>query len=633
MTAAAGALDPLRIALVGSPNSGKTTLFNVLTGARARVGNYPGVTVERREGSVRRAARPIHMLDLPGTYSLEGETPDEQVVGRVLGGELPGEAVPDATLIVADGTTLARGLGLVAELLQTRRPTALVVTMIDEVRARGMRLDLDKLSRILGIPVLGVVGSRGVGLAELRALLEQPAEWSRPAIRPPSGDPQERFAWVDAVAREIGAAATPPDARSDAVDRVLLHPIAGTLVFAVVMVLLFQSIFAWAGPTMDAIDGAFGLLGRFVRDTLPAGALADLAVDGIIAGVGAVLIFVPQIVILFALIHFLEDVGYMARAAFVVDRVMGLAGLQGRCFVALLSSYACAIPGIMSARSIASPRDRLATILVAPFMTCSARLPVYTLLIAAFVPAVAVFGIGLQGLVMLGLYLLGAFTALAAAALLKSTLLRGQVSSFYMELPPYRMPSLRLLASQVWGSAWAFIRRAGTLILLTSIVLWTLLNFPRIEPDPALSPKQQASAAIEASAAASVGRAVEPLIAPLGFDWRIGVGLVASLAAREVIVATLSQIYAVGDSDDFEGLRAALQSDVNPETGEKSFSLPVALSLLVFFVFALQCSSTIVVMARETGSWRWPALAFSYMLALAYAGSFVTYRVASALLS
>ena len=337
--------------------------------------------------------------------------------------------------------------------------------------------------------------------------------------------------------------------------------------------------------------------------------------------------------ILFALIHFLEDVGYMARAAFVVDRVMGLAGLQGRCFVALLSSYACAIPGIMSARSIASPRDRLATILVAPFMTCSARLPVYTLLIAAFVPAVAVFGIGLQGLVMLGLYLLGAFTALAAAALLKSTLLRGQVSSFYMELPPYRMPSLRLLASQVWGSAWAFIRRAGTLILLTSIVLWILLNFPRIEPDPALSPKQQASAAIEASAAASVGRAVEPLIAPLGFDWRIGVGLVASLAAREVIVATLSQIYAVGDAGDFEGLRAALQADVDPETGEKSFSLPVALSLLVFFVFALQCTSTIVVMARETGSWRWPALAFSYMLALAYVCSFVTYRIASVLLS
>ena len=632
MSAAAGAADAVRIALVGSPNSGKTTLFNALTGSSARVGNYAGVTVERREGSVRRAGRSIRILDLPGTYSIEGETPDEQVVGRVLEGDLAGEAVPDALLIVADGTTLRRGLGLVAELLQAERPTALVVTMIDEVRARGAQLDLDKLGRILGIPMLGVVGSRGIGIVELRSLLERPESWSTPLIRPPRGNAAERFAWVDAVTREIGAATTPPDLRSDAVDRVLLHPVGGGLVFLAVMVLLFQSIFTWALPVMDSIDGAFGALGRVSAAVLPAGLLSDLWVDGILAGVGGVLIFVPQIVILFALIHFLEDVGYMARAAFVVDRIMGLVGLQGRCFVALLSSYACAIPGIMSARSIASPRDRLATILVAPFMTCSARLPVYTLLIAAFVPAVSVAGFGLQGLVMLGLYALGAGTALVAAAILKSTLLRGQVSSFYMELPPYRMPSLQLLSAQVWASAWAFIRRAGTLILITSIVLWTLLTFPRVDPDPSLSPQAQASQALDASAAASLGRAVEPLIEPLGFDWRIGVGLIASLAAREVIVATLSQIYAVGDADDFDGLRAALQNDVDPLTGEPSFTLPVALSLLVFFVFALQCMSTIVVMRRETGSWRWPALAFSYMLGLAYAASFVTYRVSSALL-
>ncbi|MBW2279375.1 MAG: ferrous iron transporter B [Deltaproteobacteria bacterium] len=633
MTGAAGVADPLRVALVGSPNSGKTTLFNALTGAGARVGNYPGVTVERREGSVRRSGRAIRVLDLPGTYSLEGETPDEQVVERVLGGELPGEAVPDALLIVADGTTLRRGLGLVAQLLQSERPTALVVTMIDEVRARGGRLDLAKLSRILGVPVLGVVGSRGVGLPELRELLEHPESWSAPSIRPPDEDPAERFAWVDAVAREIGAGDTPPDTRSDAVDRILLHPVGGGLVFAAVMVLLFQSIFAWAVPAMDAIDGIFGVLGRASAQLLPAGLLTDLWIDGVLAGVGGVLIFLPQIVILFTLIHFLEDVGYMARAAFVVDRLMGLVGLQGRCFVALLSSYACAIPGIMAARSISSPRDRLATILVAPFMTCSARLPVYTLLIAAFVPAVSVFGVGLQGLVMLALYALGVLAALGAAALLKSTLLRGQVSSFYMELPPYRMPSLSLLASQVWASAWAFIKRAGTLILLASVVLWTLLTFPRVDADPSLSPKEQAQVALEASAAASIGRAIEPAIEPLGFDWRIGVGLVASLAAREVIVSTLSQIYAVGDADDFDGLRSALRADTDPETGEPSFTLPVALSLLVFFVFALQCTSTIAVMARETGSWRWPALAFSSMLALAYVASFVTYRVSSALLS
>lgn len=634
MTAAsAGAPGPLCVALVGSPNSGKTTLFNVLTGARAKVGNYPGVTVERREGRVRRATRAIRVLDLPGTYSLDGETPDERVVARVLGGEQAGEALPDATLIVADGTTLARGLGLIAELLQDERPKALVVTMIDEVRARGLSLDLDKLARILGIPVLGVVGSRGTGVAELRELLEHPEDWSRPAVRPPAGSAQERFAWVDAVMREIGDSSAGADPRSDAVDRVLLHPVAGILVFAAVMILLFQSIFAWAVPAMDAIDGGFGALGRLSRDVLPAGLASDLWVEGILAGVGGVLVFLPQIVILFTLIHFLEDVGYMARAAFVVDRVMGLAGLQGRCFVSLLSSYACAVPGIMSARSIASPRDRLATILVAPFMTCSARLPVYTLLIAAFVPALSVWGLGLQGLVMLGLYLLGAVTALVAAAVLKSTLLRGQLSSFYMELPPYRLPTLRLLGTQVWSSAWAFIRRAGTLILLTSIVLWTLLSFPRIEPDPAQTPREQAAAALDASAAAALGHAIEPAIAPLGFDWRIGVGLIASLAAREVIVATLSQIYAVGDADDFEGLRAALQDDVDPTTGRKTYNLAVALSLLVFFVFALQCTSTIVVMARETGSWRWPALAFSYMLALAYTGSFVTYHLASALLS
>ena len=337
--------------------------------------------------------------------------------------------------------------------------------------------------------------------------------------------------------------------------------------------------------------------------------------------------------IVFTLIHLLEDVGYMARAAFVVDRVMGWVGLQGRCFVSLLSSYACAIPGMMAARTVASPRDRLATILISPFMTCSARLPLYTLLIAAFVPAKRVFGpLGLQGLVMLGLYLLGALTALGSAALLKSTLLRGKIATFYLELPPYRMPTARLLATQVWRSASAFLKRAGTLILAAAVVLWALLSFPRIPVDPARSVGEQAQAQVQASLAARIGHTLEPVIEPLGFDWKIGVGLVASLAAREVIVATLAQIYAVGDEDDFGGLRDALASDRDPQTGEPSFTLATALALLVFFVFALQCMSTVVVMARETGSWRWPALAFSYMLALAYGASFVTYRLATAFL-
>jgi ferrous iron transport protein B len=384
---------------------------------------------------------------------------------------------------------------------------------------------------------------------------------------------------------------------------------------------------------MDAIDAGFGELARVSREVLPEGWLTDLWADGVIAGVGSVLVFLPQIVILFTFIHLLQDVGYMARAAFVVDRVMGWVGLQGRSFVPLLSCYACAVPGIMAARTIASPRERLATILVAPFMTCSARLPVYTLLIAAFVPPATAFGVlGVQGLVMFGLYLLGVATALGSAALLNTTLLKGTPSVFYMELPPYRWPTAQLLAKQVWRSASAFVKRAGTIILATSIVLWALLSFPRAAPDPALDETQQARANLEASVAASIGHAIEPAIAPLGFDWKIGVGLVASLAAREVIVATLAQIYAVGDAEDTTSLRDALRADLNPATGKPVFTLPVALALLVFFVFALQCTSTIVVMARETGGWRWPALAFGYMLGLAWLGAFVTYRVAGALL-
>jgi ferrous iron transport protein B len=625
--------SPLRVALVGAPNAGKTTLFNALTGARAKVANYPGVTVERREGRLQRSARPVAVLDLPGTYSLAAETPDEAIATAVVDGTQPGESAPDALVVVADATSLQRGLGLVAQVLGRERPTALVLTMIDEVSARGGSLDLARLSRILGIPVLGVVGNRGVGVAELRELLQDPASWARPLVLPPAARPGERFEWVDAVMREV-ARAPAVDRRTEALDRVLLHPVAGTGVFAVVMVLMFQSIFSWAVPAMEVIDGAISELARVTGSALPAGAFRDLLTDGVLAGVGSVLVFIPQIAILFALIHFLEATGYMARAAFVVDRAMGLAGLQGRCFVSLLSSYACAIPGIMAARTIASPRERLATILVAPFMTCSARLPVYTLLIAAFVPAVPVLGpLGLQGFTLLGLYLLGAFTALGTAALLGGTLLRGEVSRFYLELPPYRWPRVRVLAFAIWRSVRAFIKRAGTLILGLSVLLWVLLHVPPVAPDPTLSPEQNGRAQLEQSAAASLGRAVEPALRPLGFDWKIGVGLVASLAAREVIVATLAQIYAVGDADDFEGLRQALAADIDPRTGRPVFSLPVALSLLVFFVFALQCTSTVVVMARETGSWRWPALAFTYMFALAYGASFVTYRLSATLLS
>jgi ferrous iron transport protein B len=621
-----------RVALIGSPNAGKTTLFNALTGSRAKVANYPGVTVEGREGRLLGSA--VSLLDLPGTYSLRAETLDEAVVERVLEGRFGG-APPDALLLVLDATTLQRGLSLALEVLAAhpQTPCALAITMVDELRARGGSIDFARLSKHLGIPVFPVVGHRGVGLDALRAALATPQRWVRAEPAPPPLDPEARFASVDALWADVQRQRLAADHRTDRIDRVLLHPVWGLAVFAAVMLLLFQAIFSWAVPAMDAIDAGFARLGELSRALLPAGVLTSLWTDGVLAGVGSVVVFLPQIAILFGLIHFLEDIGYMARAAFVVDRVMGWVGLQGRSFVVLLSCYACAVPGIMAARTIPNPRDRLATILVAPFMTCSARLPVYTLLIAAFVPAVPVLGpLGAQGLVMLGLYLLGAFTAIASAALLKSTLVRGHTSTFFMELPPYRVPTLRLLGSQVWRSARAFLKRAGTLIFTVSLVVWALLSFPSAPADPARTSQQQARADLEASAAAQIGRAIEPAIAPLGFDWKIGVGLVTSLAAREVIVSTLAQIYAVGSDEDFGGLREALRADVDPHTGARHFGLPAALSLLVFFVFALQCTSTIAVMARETGSWRWPAFAFAYMLGLAYTASFVTYRLASALL-
>lgn len=631
MSTAVVPASPLRVALLGAPNSGKTTVFNALTGARAKVGNYPGVTVERREGPVRRNSRSVRVLDLPGSYSLRGETLDEKVVERVLEGELDGK--PDALLIVVDATTLQRSLAMVLEALEAHSelPSAVVVTMIDEMRARGCKINFTKLSKILGTPIFPVVGHRGVGLDAVFRALEKPEAWSRPKSFPKSDAPEARYEWVDTVCADIGAHQIEPDTRSDRIDRWLLHPLMGLLAFAAVMIFVFQSIFTWAVPAMDAIETLVSELGRLSRSFLPAGLFADFWADGVVAGVGSVLVFLPQIIILFTLIHFLEDVGYMARAAFVVDRVMGWVGLQGRSFVVLLSCSACAVPGIMAARTIPSPRDRLATILVSPFMTCSARLPVYTLLIAAFVPATSLGGlVGIQGLVLFALYLLGALTALGSAALLKATIVRGNVATFYMELPPYRFPTLELLATQVWQSARHFLKRAGTIIFAASVVVWMLLNFPRADATANVSAEVLAQQQLEVSAAGHLGRALEPAIAPLGYDWKIGVGLVASLAAREVIVATLAQIYAVGDPENFDGLRGALQSDIDPNTGMPAFNIAVALSLLVFFVFALQCTSTIVVMAKETGSWKWPAFAFSYMLGLAYLASFITYRAASA---
>jgi ferrous iron transport protein B len=477
--------------------------------------------------------------------------------------------------------------------------------------------------------VVGIVGHRGLGLAELRALLARPERWSRPPIPPPQ-DRIERAGWAASIASHVIHTRPQVHRVSEAIDRVVLHPVAGPLLFIAVMVLFFQLIFAWATPAMDAIDTAIGQGAAASRALLGTGALADFVADGLIAGVGAVIIFVPQIVLLFSLLYLLEDVGYMARAAFVVDRAMGQIGLEGRSFVALLSSYACAVPGIMATRSIPSPRDRLITILVAPLMTCSARLPVYALLIGAFVPAQSVLGpVGLQGLVLFGLYALGASAALLAAAILGRTLLPGEGLPFSMELPTYRVPTIGLWASQVWGSTWTFLRKAGTVILGVSIVLWVLLSFPRVVPPADLDPKAAASHVLERSFAGRMGHAIEPLIEPLGFDWKIGVGLIASLAAREVIVATLAQIYSA--SDEGTSLREAVRNDVDPDTGRPIYTAATVASLLIFFVFALQCMSTLAIMRRETNSWRWPAFAFTYLLVLAYAASFATHRLVSAI--
>jgi ferrous iron transport protein B len=620
----------VRLGLVGSPNSGKTTLFNALTGLRARVGNYPGVTVERREGEARIEGARVRVIDLPGVYSLAPLSPDEAVVARVLRGEIAEVPPPDGLVLTLDACSLERSLWLVAEVLRLGLPVCVVLTMLDELRARGGSVDLARLADALGVPVVGVVGHRGLGLGGLKKLLPHPERWSRPHLVPPEA-PREREAWLASVLARVLVRRAGPSRTSEAIDRVVLHPVAGTLLFAAVMVLFFQLIFAWATPAMDAIDAGVGAAGDALRAALPPGLATDFLVDGVVAGVGSVIVFLPQILLLFTLLHLLEDLGYMARAAFVVDRLMGRIGLEGRAFVALLSSYACAVPGIMATRTIPSPRQRLVTILVSPLMTCSARLPVYALLIGAFVPPTTLAGfLGLQGLVLLGLYVLGATAALAAATLLSRTLGRGDPLPFYLELPPYRMPPLRLLASQVWGAASAFLRRAGTIILVVSIALWVLLTFPRTPAPPDATPAEAARIALAGSAAGQIGHALEPALRPLGFDWKIGVGLVGSLAAREVIVATLAQIYAAA-GDEPTSLREALRADRDPRTGRPVFTPATVASLLVFFVFALQCMSTLATIWRETNSWRWPAFAFGYLLALACGASFLAHRITSAL--
>jgi ferrous iron transport protein B len=611
------------IALVGCPNAGKTALFNALTGSRQKVANYAGVTVERKEGAfVTPKGRSVKVLDLPGTYSLRGRSPDEIVTRDVVLGQQKDEAIPDAVVCVADATNLRIVLRLVIELMSVGRPMVLALNMMDVVEKQGGRIDIDRLSAELGIPVVPIVAIRKGGVTELLAAIDRlplaaadpsPHRWREPTAA-------EIRATHATAARILKDCAFHPGSETltRRLDSVLLHPVWGVVVLLAVLFLMFQAVFTWAQPAMDGIEAMINALGVMVGEALPDGLVRSLIVDGIVAGVGAVLVFLPQIVILFFFIILLEDFGYMARAAFLMDRLMAGTGLHGRAFIPLLSSFACAIPGIMAARVIESRRDRLATILVAPLMTCSARLPVYTLIIAAFVPEEArLFGFGLQGLTMFALFATGILAALLVAFVLKKLIWREEPEPFIMELPDYKWPVPKNVAIGLWLRAGAFLRRAGTIILAIMILIWFLSTFPA-PPEGAEGP------AIDWSFAGRLGHFLEPVFAPIGFGWQIVVALIPGMAAREVAVGALGTIYALSASGDEVG------EALKPILAQQ-WPLATALSFLVWYVFAPQCASTIAVIRRETNSWVWPTVHFVYMFVLAYAASFATFHVVEAL--
>jgi len=616
-----------RIALIGSPNSGKTTLFNGLTGLRAKTGNYPGVTVDRRIGKITTPTGEVSLIDLPGSYSLHAISEDEAVTLNVLKGNNFGEAAPDAIVLVADATTLERSLPMIADVLLLGRPTLLALTMVDELKARGGDLDIFLLQKELGIPVVGVVGNKGLGIEDLRERLGSHGQWPL-AANLPEESTSARFAWADDLLVKITRHPVQESGLTRRLDSVLVHPLWGGVVFLAFVTTFFQAIFTWATPAMDWMSGLMNISANWVLLHGPAHFLTQLLADGVLRGVGAVVVFVPQIALLFGMIFFFEASGYMARAAFVVDRMMGWVGLEGRCFIALLSSHACAIPGIMATRIIPSPRDRLATILAAPLTTCSARLPVYAILIATFVPSTAILGpITLQGLTLLGLYLLGGVSAVLCAAVFKKSLLKGASLPFYLELPPYRFPSFSSIAIQVWRRVSIFLRSAGKIILLGSVLLWFLLNFPRASISAGDSIQITKQQQIEQSYAADIGRAMGPIFSPLGFDWRINIGLLGSFAARELMISTMAQVYALDPSDgDFDGLGKILKTK-DPKSGQPPMTFASAASLLVFFVYALLCLSTVAAVRKETESWKWPLFMLGYMFILAWSLSFLTYKI------
>jgi ferrous iron transport protein B len=720
----------IRVALIGNPNTGKSTLFTALAGVRQRVGNYPGVTVEKKIGRLSHDGHVFDLIDLPGTYSLAPGAPDEMVTVDVLLGRRDKLHAPDVVLSIVDASNLERNLFLVSQVLSLGLPTVVALNMVDLARDRQVEIDIAELAQRLGVPVIPVQANRRIGLerlkqalvetaagavmerenplpAELQRQTDELAEWLNCERAEPlprvlverllldgsgyleqellNGDAAEgatrlhqarqslaaaglpvpaveaiaRYNWVGRVL--AGVARRPAGHRptaSDRIDAVLTHKVWGTLIFVAAMAILFSSIFVLAVPLMDLIDGAVGSLAEFVESALPDGALRSLMEDGVIGGVGAVVIFLPQILILFFFIALLEDCGYMTRAAFLMDRLMAGVGLSGKSFIPLLSSFACAVPGIMATRVIENRRDRLATILIAPLMSCSARLPVYVILIGAFVPAEHYLGgiIGLQGLVLLAMYAVGTIVAIGVAWLLKKTLLRGETPPFVMELPSYKIPSLRTVMYRMGERGWAFLARAGTVIFAVTIVIWALAYYPRSEERVAAAIAAQRATIDDPAALADfdepenrahleaslhqrhsfLGRAgqfIEPAVRPLGWDWRIGTAAIASFPAREVVMGVLGVIYNlgpdvdVGAESDQNRLRDRLRAARWDDTGKPVYNLAVALSIMVFFALCAQCAATLAVIRRETNSWRWPAFTFAYMTALAYVGALVTYQV------
>ncbi len=714
---------PLTVAIIGNPNTGKSTLFNSLVGMKSRVGNFPGVTVEKKIGRVRWNGRAIDLVDLPGTYSLSPRTLDEMVSVDVLLSRQQEVGEIDAIVCIVDVSNLERNLYLVSQVLDLGLPTVLVLNMQDVAQARGVSIDADRLSKRLGIPVVSTEAHRRRGLDDVRRAIDETVNQRPPqalrlfsdefyqecdllsamlaerhaadtplyllerlivdvggqvenqlaerhdalpqvlrevrqrlgeaGCRVPAIEAKVRYSWIRDVLENV---VTRPQARlvtaSDKIDRILTHRLVGLLIFAVLMLIVFLSIFIWAEPFMNAIEVGQTWMASMLTGLMPPGALRSLLVDGLIAGVGGVIIFVPQIAFLFFFMAILEDCGYMARAAFLMDKLMTKIGLSGKSFVPLMSSFACAIPGVMATRVIENRRDRMVTILVAPLMSCSARLPVYALMIALFVPAEETLK---RGLLLFGMYWLGVVVAIPVAWILKKTFFRGETPPFVMELPSYKWPSPRMVIYRVYDRSKAFVTRAGTLIFATTIVVWAGGYFPgdhseldRVQAQletlqaggSADSTADEAAALIErqnklsgeliaGSLLGRIGHAIEPAVRPLGWDWKIGVGALASFPAREVIVATMGTIYSLGGEVDeqSEGLRGAMQASTWPD-GRKVYSMPVALSIMVFFALCAQCAATLMVIKRETNSWRWPVFTFVYMTALAYLGALVTYQVA-----